>query len=367
MCAYLTKGKRTRIAFVTVRVSNFLVFSLNICLIGIMSYLIYVSLRQAGLKKRMYWCYIDLIILLVDFLQLIVNIFTRHLYFFDSHNFYHRGDFYSIFVGLQFIVLFIDFIAVIHYRKWLTKKEIFSYMSFILLPALATIWVMFHYGISLTNLAAFTSLLIVVFMLALDDSEKMMFMQDNIIRDFAGVIESRSGSEDASANILIEERYVEEIGKQMVRKKLYPKEMTLEHVERMTKASPLHDIGKITIPDYILNKEGKLSDEEYEIVKKHPTEGMKILSRTIMSVGEGGYVEDAIDMAWCHHERWDGNGYPQGLKGEDIPLTARVMAVADVFNALTSDRSYRKAYSFDEAIKIMKEEAGRQLDAKLLI
>ena len=105
-------------------------------------------------------------------------------------------------------------------------------------------------------------------------------------------------------------------------------------------SAPLHDVGKINIPDAILNKPGKLNADEYEIMKTHTTAGKNIIEKCINTVHAETYLKEARNMAGYHHERWDGKGYPEGLHGEVIPLSARVMAVADVFDALTSPRVY---------------------------
>lgn len=117
----------------------------------------------------------------------------------------------------------------------------------------------------------------------------------------------------------------------------------------------LHDIGKMTVPDSILNKPGPLTDDEWEIMRGHPMRAHALLSRI-------DYLKGAIDIPYCHHERWDGSGYPQGLRGEDIPLAARVFAVVDVWDALTSDRPYRAAWSEEQAMDYLLEQAGMQFD-----
>ena len=129
-------------------------------------------------------------------------------------------------------------------------------------------------------------------------------------------------------------------------------------------AAPLHDIGKIMIPDAILNKPGKLTDEEFEIMKTHTVEGDKIIDDVIKRVGreKSGCLNEARYMASCHHERWDGKGYPEGLSGEDIPLSARIMAVADVFDALVSVRCYKPSFPFEEAMNVIKKDAGTHFD-----
>ncbi len=133
-----------------------------------------------------------------------------------------------------------------------------------------------------------------------------------------------------------------------------------EAVESILYAAPLHDIGKIGIPDQILLKPGPLDEREWEIMKKHTEIGAEILRGT-----QSGFVKVGEIVALYHHERWDGRGYPRGLKGPEIPLAARIVAVADVFDALTSDRPYRKAFSVEEAFQIIEEELGSHFDPKV--
>ncbi len=126
-------------------------------------------------------------------------------------------------------------------------------------------------------------------------------------------------------------------------------------------ASPLHDIGKIGIPDRILLKQGKLSNNEWEIMKRHTLIGVRIL--------EGGhceYLDAAQTIALTHHEKWDGSGYPNRLAGEDIPLMGRIVAVCDVFDALTSERPYKKAWSTDDTLEYLEKEKGKHFDAYLV-
>ncbi|WP_165000476.1 HD domain-containing phosphohydrolase [Anaerophilus nitritogenes] len=127
----------------------------------------------------------------------------------------------------------------------------------------------------------------------------------------------------------------------------------------LSNAALVHDIGKIAIPDMILNKPGKLTEEEYNIIKKHPDMGYKILNDSHM-------FNDIKYIIKYHHERYDGKGYPDQIKGEDIPLGARILAVADVFDALTSNRAYRKAMSIDDAMKIIKDGKGTHFDPYLV-
>ena len=125
----------------------------------------------------------------------------------------------------------------------------------------------------------------------------------------------------------------------------------------------MFDVGKITVSDVILNKPGRLTDEEFRIMQSHTTEGGKIIDKAIAIVDEdSGYLNEAKNLALYHHEKWNGKGYPTGLKGTEIPLSARVMAVADVFDALVSRRSYKEPFTIEKALDIIKEDAGTHFD-----
>ena len=121
----------------------------------------------------------------------------------------------------------------------------------------------------------------------------------------------------------------------------------------------LHDIGKMGVPDNILLKPGKLTDEEWAIMKKHPVFALEMLSPI-------AYLKSALDIPYCHHEKWDGTGYPRGLKGEVIPLAARVFAIVDVWDALRSDRPYRTAWSVERTLEHIKSLSGTHFDPKVV-
>jgi putative two-component system response regulator len=132
--------------------------------------------------------------------------------------------------------------------------------------------------------------------------------------------------------------------------------------ELMFTCSPLHDIGKVGIPDAVLQKDGKLTDEEYETMKRHTTIGSETIRVAIEASSESLPLKTIYDIARSHHERWDGRGYPDGLRGEQIPLTARIMAVADVYDALRSVRCYKDAMTHAQAAEMIRNGAGSQFD-----
>ena len=189
-------------------------------------------------------------------------------------------------------------------------------------------------------------------------------MQSDLIVILADMVENRD--ESTGDHIRKTSMYTLIIMRQMRRMGIKSGMLTDDYIQNVYKAAPLHDIGKIRIPDAILNKPGKLTPEEFDIMKKHSVYGGAIIDELIESLPQASYLEAARDIALYHHERWDGTGYPEGLKGEEIPLPARIMAVADVFDALISDRVYKKAFSFEKAMDIIKEESGTHFDPDIV-
>ena len=135
--------------------------------------------------------------------------------------------------------------------------------------------------------------------------------------------------------------------------------------ECIIKAAPLHDLGKIAIPDNILNKPGRLTEEEFEYIKIHPQKGYDIVDTIFSGLDDKRLLEVSENIALYHHEKYDGSGYPKGLKGEEIPLEARIMAIADVYDALVSKRVYKKPMPHEEAYKVIKDSMGTHFDPSL--
>jgi len=196
-----------------------------------------------------------------------------------------------------------------------------------------------------------------------DQVLRIQKMQNVMITEFAELVEARD--KNTGDHIKKTAEYVEAIAKELRAEGKFKGVLNDGYISKLKQAAPLHDIGKIAVSDLILNKNGKLTDEEFAIMKSHTTEGGRILKKIVHDAGDtfdAGYLNESIEMASYHHEKWDGSGYPEHLKGEEIPLSARIMAVADVFDALIAERVYKKGFPYEKAMSIITEGAGKHFD-----
>ncbi len=198
-----------------------------------------------------------------------------------------------------------------------------------------------------------------------EDAQRLGRIQDSVIIGMANLIESRDGS--TGKHVKNTQNYVRMIAQELLSRGLFPEELTPSYIEDLCKAAPLHDVGKIKIPDAILQKPGKLTPEEFDTMKLHTTHSRKIIQTIIGDIEDEHYVRLVEDIALYHHERWDGTGYPAGLTENNIPLSARIMAVADVFDALYEERCYKPPIRPVERImQIMSEGRGTQFDPVII-
>ena len=191
-------------------------------------------------------------------------------------------------------------------------------------------------------------------------TEQLQTLQNAIIYSFADMIESRDkgtgGHIDRTAT------YIKILVNAMLESGAYADELARMDLDLFVSSARLHDVGKITIPDAILNKPGKLTPEEFEIMKTHASEGEHIIDQMAARTDDEEFLASAKLFAGYHHERWDGKGYPRGVQGMSIPLHGRVMAIVDVYDALVSVRPYKSSMPAEEAVKIIMESSGKQFD-----
>ena len=189
-------------------------------------------------------------------------------------------------------------------------------------------------------------------------------LQNAIIATVADLVEFRD--EFTGGHINRTQRYLQVIIDEMIAEDIYTDEVSKWNMEFFHPAAQLHDVGKIGISDTILNKPGKLDSEEFEIMKSHVTIGVDAIERIMSETREHVFLNHALLITGTHHEKWDGTGYPVGLRGLNIPIEGRLMAIADVYDALISVRPYKNAFTHEEACKIIEDSAGSHFDPVLV-
>jgi response regulator RpfG family c-di-GMP phosphodiesterase len=195
-----------------------------------------------------------------------------------------------------------------------------------------------------------------------EKTKKILSIQDSIITGIAIMVESRDNSTGGHVK---RTRDCIKVFMDALKKSAEYKNLPDSFCENVIKAAPMHDLGKIAVDDAVLRKPGKFTNEEYELMKRHPTEGARIIEDVLSEVDDEEFKKVAVNMAHYHHERYDGTGYPNKLSGTQIPLEARIMALADVFDALVSKRCYKEIFSYDEAFTIIKDSIGTHFDPTL--
>ncbi|MBR7021420.1 MAG: HD domain-containing protein [Lachnospiraceae bacterium] len=191
-------------------------------------------------------------------------------------------------------------------------------------------------------------------------NRQMQDMQLQLISGFANFLEFRDQS--TGHHVRRTQAYVRMIALGMYHRGYYQAELSAKAINYMEIAAPLHDVGKIAIPDAVLLKEGELTDEEYEIIKNHTREGYRLITENLSELPDKRLLKCAQEITLSHHERWDGTGYPEGLRGTQIPLSARIMAIADTLDAMLSERVYKKSMDLDEVLYELVKEKGKHFE-----
>ena len=277
------------------------------------------------------------------------------------------------------IALFVSFLlsvlilSLIIHRHYLLSWGLFCGAS---LGALILAWIMLGRGVYISPgyfLAPFFCLFFVVslFFAILHYIERRRFLEElgeahsAAIDSMTMVAESRDL--ETGAHIIRTKEYVVTLARALRRQGHYRGQLDVRVIELLYRAAPMHDIGKVGIPDAILCKPGKLTEEEYRVMQNHVEIGRSIIENAINNYSKtNDFLLMASNIAYCHHEKWDGSGYPRGVAGDEIPLEGRLMAVADVFDALVSVRCYKGELSFADAERIIAGESGRHFDPRIV-
>ena len=197
-----------------------------------------------------------------------------------------------------------------------------------------------------------------------EKTKTVLDLQNAILRTVAELVECRDDT--TGGHIERTQNYLRILIDALAEKDLYREEVLSWNREFLLQSSQLHDVGKIAIRDCILQKPAKLTPEEFDEMKTHTSFGIKVIEKIQENTSEATFLEYAKVFASTHHEKWDGSGYPSGLKGTDIPLQGRLMAIADVYDALISERPYKKPFTHDEAVSIIKKGSGSHFDPNLV-
>jgi len=197
-----------------------------------------------------------------------------------------------------------------------------------------------------------------------EKTRSVVDLKNAFLRTLAELVEYRDGN--TGEHIGRTESYMKILIDSLQEHKPYQEEISSWDKELVLQSAQLHDIGKIAVKDRVLQKPGKLSAEEFEDIKMHVNFGESVIDKIKRNTAERAFLDQAKILIATHHEKWDGSGYPRGLKGEEIPLQGRLMAIADVYDALTSDRPYKKAYTHMDAINIIVHDKGKHFDPALV-
>ena len=195
-------------------------------------------------------------------------------------------------------------------------------------------------------------------------SEQLLRLQNGIVFTLADIVENRDSNTGGHIDRTAE--YVRIFLNAMQERSLHLDEIQSWNFDSVVSSARLHDLGKVSIPDSILNKPDKLTSEEFSVIKTHPVAGERIIDEMISLSGDGDFLRNAKLIAGYHHEYWDGTGYPYGLKGNEIPLQGQIMSIVDVYDALTSQRPYKKAFTNEESLEIIKKRSGTHFDPQMV-
>ena len=248
------------------------------------------------------------------------------------------------------------------FRRWryIESHKRMSIFTYLLVLAVVTAVQMIFPETLISSIAVTIFILGIYLNLENPAIRELSHFHTETVMSFANLIENRDNN--TGGHIKRTSRYVEIIADEL-RKRGYHKEtLTKDYMTNLLKAAPMHDIGKVSVPDAVLQKPGKLTDEEFATMKKHAENGGDIIRETFRNLGDEDFRRMAFEVSRYHHEKWNGRGYPDGLKADEIPLCARIMAVADVFDAISEKRCYRDAMPMEKCFSIISEGVGKDFD-----
>ena len=294
------------------------------------------------------------------------------MFYFDADG-YHRGKLFFIYGVFYFASLAYLLVSMIIVGKRFRHRDRLT-IGMVLVVLIAGMLPMTIFKVNITYIAVAISACICYIYYndlvqqdiqaeLVSNQKKMSAMQEHIISGLANLIENRDM--ETGEHITRTSAYAKALAEFAREDGVYSDEITDDFIALLYTLAPMHDIGKVVVPDRILKKPGKLTEEEFTIMKRHAAVGGDVVREVLNGIADESYQDFASDIATYHHEEWDGKGYPEGRTEEGTPLSARIMAIADVFDALISERCYKEAMSTEEAFSIIADEAGSHFDPKL--
>ena len=364
--AYIYRGDVSALGWWMVRISNFLVFFLTLVVIyGFNMYLIDLFTNEGGLKAAPKRLKAARVLLMLGMAMVVVSQFTGFYYTFDETNRYQRAPGFIVCYVVPLTVMLLQLSVIWQYKKRLSRGMVLSLMLFSGLSVAASVLQVFMYGLSLNNITI-VAMAALLYVFALREMNREVERARHLEIEFYKEEQKKEHAlfeqtaEALATAIDAKDKYthghstrVAQYSTQLAREAGLPD----EECEKVYFAALLHDVGKIGVPDAIINKDGRLTDEEFAQIKLHPVYGSQILS----SIQQSPYLSIG---ARYHHERFDGRGYPEGFKGEDIPEIARIIAVADAYDAMTSKRSYRDPIPQQQVREELVKGMETQFDPK---
>lgn len=272
---------------------------------------------------------------------------------------------FSVYVSFGTLVLYygaILFLIITRYR-FLSRDKVLGTLSFIVIAGVTLAIQIRFPEVLLTSI--FPTILLLGIYIDFENPfiKKVTIRNGEMIDGFATLVESRDNN--TGGHIKRTKSYVTLVLDKMRYGRQYQHILNKDYLTNISNAAPLHDIGKIATPDSILQKKGSLTGEEYAVMKEHAAAGGEIILHTFPNLDNAEFRQIAYEVARYHHEKYDGTGYPDGLKGEEIPLHARIMAIADVFDAVSQKRCYRDAMPVEECFSIIEKGSGSHFDPRL--
>lgn len=268
----------------------------------------------------------------------------------------------SAYTCFVMVGIYILFTLAVFFKRWnyIERSKRMSILTYLLALIVITLIQGLNPELLLSSVAV--TLMIIGVYLNQEDPilNEVSRYHGEMIMGFATLVENKDGS--TGGHVKRTTAYVKLLAEELQKRGYYKDILTKDYMKNISLAAPMHDIGKIAVPDVILQKPGKLTDEEFATIKKHTVDGGKIVEETFGHLGDEEYTKMAYEVARYHHEKWNGRGYPEGLEKEEIPLCARIMAVADVFDAISEKRCYRDAMPMDKCFSIIKEGIGTDFD-----